>query len=221
MNDEPKNEVAKLDMLADLPQKYDDSAFDAATKSGKYLPRLELKTSNSEKCKDGSFPINHYALVRDQHMKDLGKDVDCAIIAWRPKAVNFGEMVIAVFDHEDPQFKKIEDDAEVNSQGNQYGVEFLVWLPEVKEFATFFMGSKTARRESPVVKALLGQAATLKSHKIPHKKYDYFGPTATSCSTPFEMPDRAELLEVVEKFNNPPKTEIEQEDESSGDDRAR
>ena len=71
-----------------------DEAFDASTKSGNYLARMQLMTANSEKCKGGDFPINHYALVTGSNMVDIGKDVDVLVISWRPKAI----ALRAVFD---------------------------------------------------------------------------------------------------------------------------
>ena len=65
----------------------DDDVFKAATKSGDYLPRLQLLTSNSEIVKDGKFPMNHFAIVRDQNNQDIGESVDVLVVAWRAKAI--------------------------------------------------------------------------------------------------------------------------------------
>jgi hypothetical protein len=95
-------------------------------------------------------------------------------------------------------------------------------LPGIQEFATFFCGSKSARREAPNIKKLLTKPATFKSKKISNKKYTWFGPSVTTCSTPFEKPDVAKLQEIVNKFNSPPDTsaEVIKEEEEGDNERA-
>lgn len=215
------NDLVKVEDLQDLPlQKYDDKAFELAQSSASYLPRLQLLTSNSDKCKSGEFPTNHYALINDQKFDDLGVNVDCLPVAWRPKALETGDEVISVYDPNDAEFARIQERSlnETNS-GCMFGPEFLVWLPGVKRFATFFMGTKSARRESSALKDRLQKGVTLGSQKIETKKFTWFAPKVSACSTPFEMPSRDALIEAVEGFNNPPKSEVEKV--SSSDDRAR
>jgi len=203
--------------------KYDDSVFKETTKSGDYLPRLQLMTSASEKCKSGEFPINHYALIRDQNFDDLGEAIDLLVVTWRPKALEIGEEVVSVFDPEHAEFKRIQDKSSEADSGCMYGPEYLMYIPAKKMFATFFCGSKSARREAPNIQNKLGQAATLKAKKIETKKYTWFAPSCTICSTPFEAPDTEELKKAVEKFNNPPATSVEvvEEDKEGGEERAR
>jgi hypothetical protein len=189
-------------------QKSDD-AFALATKTGDWLQRLQLMTSNSKKCKDGSFPVNNYALVDGSNLTDLGKTVDVLVITWRPKAIEMGEEIITIYDPADPEFKRIQVKADIKDSGCMFGIEFLVWVAEQKLFATFFMGGKSSRREAPNVKALMRKAATLKSHLIKGKTFDWQSPCVTVCSTPFDTPDIEALKEEVEKFNNPPKSDIE------------
>jgi len=205
------DELVKADDLAGLLgiQKYDDAAFDAAAAGTAYLPRLQLLTSNSKLCKSGAFPTNHYALVRDQKHDDLGKNVDVLIVVWRPKALETGDAVISCFDPEDAEFVRIQEKSGQKDSGCMCGPEFLVWIPSVKAFATFFMGTKSARRESANVKARVTKSATLGSQLCKNKKFEWFAPECSACSTPFEMPPKALLMETVEKFNNPPKSEIE------------
>lgn len=203
--------------------KHDASVFEAVTKVGDFLPRLQLMTSNSKKCKSGDFPINNYAIVDGQNFIDLGSAVDVLMVTWRPKALEMGDEVIAVYDENDEQFKRIQEKADEKDSGCMFGPEYLVYVPQVKKFTTFFMGSKSARREAPNANARLKKAATLKSKEITTKKYNWYAPTVSPCSTPFEMPESEVLKEQVDKFNNPPVSEVERvEDEpKAGDDRAR
>ena len=197
-------------------QKYSDKDFDLSTKTGSYLPRLQLLTANSEKCKKGEFPINHYALVQDQNFMDVGENVDVLLVAWRPKAIEIKDEIIAVYDPTDKEFERIQLVADEKDSGCMFGPEFLVWIPGSKKFATFFMGSKSSRREAPNVKALLRKAATMKSHIVETKSYSWFVPSVTPCSTPFDMPEMDTLKVEVEKFNNPPVSEIEKVEAGAG-----
>jgi len=191
-------------------QKWSQEDFQKVVTSGSYLPRLQLMTANSDPCKSGEFPINHYALVQDKIYKDLGLQVDILLIAWRPKALDMGgEIVIAEYDPESESFKAIIAKSETKDSGCMYGPEYLVWIPAAKSFGLFFMGSKSARRESPNLISRLLKASTLKSKKIETTSYTWYCPQVTPCSTPFEIPDQEDVKEQVQKFNNPPKQEVQ------------
>jgi hypothetical protein len=204
------------DEVSSIPAKYDDEAFDAAT-SAKYLPRLQLMTSNSGKCKSAEFPINHYAIVRDQNFEDLGKSCDVLVVDWRPKALEIGEQIVSIFDHESPEFKRIQVEAEGKDSGCMWGPEFLVYVPASGVFATFFMGTKSSRRESPALKALLHKAATLTSHEIKTPAFTWYAPQVTKCTTEFDLPDKESLKEVVDKFRSPDATEVERVEDTEGE----
>lgn len=204
-------------------EKFSDDDFALATKAGDYLPRLQLMTANSDKCKGGEFPINHYALVSGQNFTDLGEALDIAVVTWRPKALEIDEEIISVYDPEDAEFKRIQAKSDEKDSGCMFGPEFLVYIPSKEQFATFFMGSKSSRREAPNLRARVGKAATLKSHFIETKKYSWYAPTIVPCSTPMDIPPVEAIQEQVEKFNNPPASEVEKipEEEVSDDKRER
>lgn len=217
------NEIVKAGDLANLDVvKYSDDAF-ASTRQGggDFLPRLQLMTANSAKCKAGEFPTNHYALVASQDYNDLGKNVDVLLVTWRPKALEIGENIVSSFDPSSETFQEIQRKAQQPNSGCMYGPEFLVYVPN-HGFATFFMGSKSARRESASVKALLKQPVTLSSRLIKTKSYSWFAASCSSCSTPLsEMPSRDELLEQVEAFNNPKESDTEIVSDENTETRAR
>ena len=199
----------------------DDKMFADATKIGDYLPRVQLMTSASEKCKKNEFPVNHYALIQGQNYIDLGAEADVAVIDWRPKAIEIGDEIISVFDSKDPEFERIQLKSDEKDSGCMFGPEFLIWVPTHKQFATFFMGSKSSRREAPAVKALIQKAATLKSHFIETKKFSWQSPTITVCSTPFDLPEEEDLVKNLTKFKNPPKQEVERVDAATSEGQAR
>lgn len=218
MAEEKKNEIAKLGELA--PSKYDDSVFDEIAKSGDFLPRLQLMTANSGPVKDGEFSVNHYAMVDNGNLIDLGKEVDVAVIAWRPKALDTSEN-IGSFEPESELYQQIKEKSKISNSGCMYGPEFLCYIGSRKAFVTFFMGSKSARKTANKVKSFVKKFATLKSVKIDNKKYTWFAPSVTKCSSEFPLPPLDELTDKVDKFNNPQSADVKKADSSDSGDRAR
>lgn len=199
----------------------DASALAKTVQSGDYLPRLQLMSSNSDKCKKNEFPINHYAMVRDQTFIDLGTDVDVLIIAWRPKALEIGEELISSYDQDCDTFKSIQERSAQQNSGCMYGPEFLVWIPEQEAFATFFMGSKSARREAPNVHAKLQKSGTLSSKLVETKRYKWQTAIIKGCSTPFDPPDQDKMQKEVDKFLDPKESDLEIAEDGDGEKRAR
>lgn len=198
----------------------DDKTFDSMS-SGGFLPRLQLMGSSSTAVKEGKINQGHYALVRGKdQIEDLTKEVNVVVLAWRPQALEIGaETVLSVYNPKHPDFSRIAEKSEEADSGCMYGPEFLVWVPSHKVFATFFMSSKTARREAPQLKGLLGRAATLKAQLIKAKKYAWHGPVVTPCSAPLDLPNMEEAQVEVNKFNNPPENETEKAPEAGDRDR--
>lgn len=206
-----------------VPQQPGDDIFNSVANGGKYLPRIQMFGGNSEAVKSGKVPMAHYALVtgKDQY-QDLGDTVDSVPIAWRPKAMDVGgEEVISVHDHTDPEFARIQAQSEVKDSGCMFGPEFLLWLPDIKKFVSLFMSSKTARREAPAIRDRIGKPTTLGVTYIKTQKYSWHGIVAKPCSTPFDLPTDEAVEEEVEKFLNPPKTEVERVDAAADTGRAR
>lgn len=218
-----EEETALVKNEALPPQVYNEEDFLLSTKSGDWLPRLQLMTSNSDICKEGKFPVNHYSLIQSQNNRDMGTDVDVLVIAWRPKAIEMGDEVITVFDTKHPEFIRIQEKSTEQNSGCMFGPEFLVYIPTIKEFATFFMGSKSTRREAPGVKARMLKGGTLKSHLVKTAKFTWQVPICVPCTTPFEIPEENEIKEQATKFLNPPATTIEKvsEAEKAQSERAR
>lgn len=188
----------------------DDKSFEQISSVG-FLPRVQLMGSNSNAVKEGQIGQGHYALIRGKdQVQDLTKEVPVVVLSWRPKAMEItSESVISVYNPKSSEFDRIAKKSEESDSGCMYGPEFLLWVPSLKAFATFFMSSKTARREAPQLKGLLGKAALLKSQLIKAKKFAWHGPVVTPCSQPLDLPDLDEAREQAQKFNNPPENETE------------
>jgi hypothetical protein len=191
--------------------KTDDEAFGLTTASNTYLPRLQLMTSNSQKCKDGEFPINNFTLTDSTVFDDLGKEVDVLVLAWRPFALDTsGDSIISAYDPATEIFQKIVEKADTTqNSGCIHGPQFLVWVPSKKKFATLTFGSVSARKEAATVKNLMHKACTLKGKKIETKKYTWYVTTGVPCNTPFDLPAEDQYKAQIEKFINPPASEVE------------
>lgn len=199
--------------------KYDEKDFALATKAGDYLPRVQFMTSNSDKCKSGKFPINHYALVRGKDYQDLGDELDVLVVEWRPKAIEMGDSIITSFNPKSEEFARIQAKAGDTNSGCMYGPEFLVYIPSVKEWATLFMGSKSSRNESGNMRTRLQKAATLKGQELSNKNFTWYSISVVACSTPFSLPNTEEIVEQRNKFLNPSESEITTDSEESSRER--
>lgn len=200
--------------LANTPSKWTEDDFAVAASGGgaDYLDYIKLMTSNSAECKDGSFPINHFALMIGDVAKDLGSEFDAVLISRRPKAVQFGgDAPITSYDVKSDLFQNIAAQSTEADSGCMFGTEYLMWIPAVKKFATFLFGSKSARKESKVVNDFIGHGVTFKAKKCETAKYTWFIPTCYECSslTQSDLPDMEKLESENNKFNNPEEPKIE------------
>lgn len=204
------------------PAKYaDDKAFGAVASGGDWLPRLQLFGGNSDAAKEGKIPMGHYGVVTSKDtIIPVGPEVDCLVLSWRPKAMSLnGDDILTNYNPQSAIFQDIVARSELPDSGCMFGPEFLLYLPGVKRYVTFMMGSKSSRREAPNLKTILeGQrAATLKVALLAGKKFKWHNPVATRCSTPFELPTDIEALKkVVEAFNNPKESDVEPLTKSEG-----
>ena len=211
-------------LLADQTSKYaDETALSKVTKVGDWLPYVALMGGNSLEVKRGEFPIGHFCLKKNKKMIDLGKEFIMYLLSWRPKAMMFEPKVLSYFDTESEDFKKIVARADsTKNPGCGYGPEYLIWLPEVKEFATYFLSSKTGRNESPNIQAILKttRLCKQKSHLIETEKYSWHGPTTLACDLEIPLPPIELAKQELDKFNNPPAAVEEVAEEAESDSRS-
>lgn len=189
-------------------------AWDSIITAGSYLPRIQLFGGNSDAVKEMKISIGHFGLVKNKDtIESLTTEVNCIPINFRFKALRLKDgQVISIFNHLNPEFKKIQDESGTEDSGCMYGVEFLLWLPNQGEgmFVTFYLSSKSSRREAPNLRALLLKAATLKSTLVSKGKFKWHSPVVTACSTPFaNLPDSEEVRKQSEKFVNEKDSAIE------------
>jgi hypothetical protein len=203
-----------------IPTKADDQSFDLAVANGNYLPRVSLKTSNSQQCKDGTFSVNHFAFEDGSIIKDLGQEINVLVVSWRPIALEIIDgQPHSVYDASSAEFKRIQDKAGEPESGCLYGIEFLIWLPAIKKFGTFGFTSKSSRKEAPICRALLGKWASISAKKIQTARFTWFSPSVKGSSIPGELPTPEVFEKAKSQWENP--TPAKGEPAPAADGRAR
>ncbi len=203
-----------------LPARYDDKVFNDMAAGSAYLPYLTLGGLNSQLVAEKQIGAGEYGVVSQKKCTRLGEEVDIIPVDWQPMAMRvIDNTVTTVTDPNDIEFKRIMSESEVKDSGCMYGPCFLIYIPKVAKFATYFMSSKTARREAPNLKELMLKGATLKSHLIapPKSKYKWYGPLVTPCSKALDVPTIDDVKEAALKFREvPPKSDVETVDAPAG-----
>jgi hypothetical protein len=211
VNNDEINALASLSQEMGLASNVTEESFDLLS-SGTFLPRLQLFGASSNACKEGIIAIGHYGLTttKDQ-VTDIGTELNCYPLSMRLKAMRLGDQIVNFFDPASKEFKEVMEESKDADSGALCGPEFLLYLPEQNKFVTFFMCSKTMRRQAPKMKALLQppRAARLRVNLIRTKKYSWHGPVIDPCSVPLPTPDIERARDEIEVFNNPKSSEIE------------
>lgn len=194
-----------------VPDKYTEAAFDDLATVGNYLPYVQLCGSTSDSAKRGIIPIGNHALFKGKAIIDLGKNVQCWICAWRPIALlTSGEKPVAFYDPNSEGFKKIREIANRGNFGDGAlcGPQFLIFIPG-HGFATYLMGSKTAKNEAANFKGLIDKCAIISAKFIENKKYSWHGPQIVAASEQFETPSIEEYHAILTEFKNPQEVTVE------------
>ncbi len=194
---------------ANIHEQFDDMV-------SSFLPRLQLFDSNSKPCKQKLVNQGHYGLVVNGNVSDLGDEIKLFIVALRSKAMDLNNGVRSYYDPTNIEFTRIQGRSKIKNSGCMCGPEFLVYMPDLRKFATFFMSSPTLKREAPNVKSQLGKACTLRSRLIDDGKYTWYGPVSSACSVPLDPPPADKMHAEIEKFKNPPVEETETVEEKPG-----
>lgn len=217
-----ENAIVPADQVTALATQNDDTFKAMTADMQSFLPRIQLGGGQSEAVKEGKLPMAHWGLFQGESIIDLGAEVDVIVLAWQPKAMDTSsDPPVSVIKYDDPKFVEIKEKSAVENSGCMWGFEFLVYIPKQEQFAAYFMASKTARREAPAVKALIGRTATLKIKFIKNAKYSWHGPQVTPCSTPYEVPTAEEMQDAAKKFASVTTSNVEKVEASAEGERAR
>lgn len=201
--------------LSQVPDKYDENIYKKLSQATTYLPRLQLFSNKSDAVTNSLIEGNHYGLVVNKKITDLGREVKVFIIARRPKAMDLSnkEAIVNSYKPDSDIFQSIIDRSEIKDSGCMYGIEYLIWIPSQKEYCTLFLGSKSGRGESSLFSEQLGKAATLKSRTASNKKFVWQMATCSPCSESIELPtDQEEFNKTIQSFINPPDAELSKAD---------
>lgn len=214
------NETTELQEVAPTDiAPLDMDALNVVSKAGSWLPRCQFFSGKTKEVQEKKIEANHFAIIRDKKMTDLGERFECLVIYARAKAMRFGEKIITCFDPKpDPAtrqatgiFADIMTTAESSNDeeklSNMYGPEYLLWVPG-QGFCTFFMGTKSARRESQHLTGLVGGAATISSKLAKTKKYSWYTPQIDKSAGTFDIPSREEIAAEALKFKNEKGSEV-------------
>jgi len=215
-------------MKIEKPLVKQDESITSLTKTADYLPQIRIYGSEAEIVKEGKFPMGHLGCYFSQdNVVDLDTECDFLVVAYRPRASLFGgDQPISYYGKivdgdwsYSTSFLDTKKRAMAKEKSYLVGLEFLLWVPTIKTFALFFMGTPTLRRESPNLLALEGKAAILKIKLIKTAKYTWHGVEIVECKVPFDLPEAETLQVQVNKFYKPEDSAVELATESS--DRAR
>lgn len=225
---EPQNQLSIPESAGPLVV-YSPEDILASTAGAEYLPRLQITAMNSKLVAGRkALPGDLVCVWTAENLKQLGQEQDILFITMRPKALRIDEKagtILQYFNRNSDEFKKVQADSMVNDSGCMFGIEFLVYVPQIDAFAGFFCGSKTNRREAPAILKLMNKKpdtelpeygpamVTIKSFLIETTKYQWFGFKAIKCSAaPAKEPNPDELIEQIKKFNHPPESKVEKVD---------
>lgn len=222
-----------LATMADLyTQEVDNQDVTSMTKTGDYLPRIQVMGSNSNPVKEDKIPQGVFGIFYGtSQLRNLGKEFEMLSVAMRPKAMRVGGTPdgnpISFFDRNSLEFQQIVKEAANKDSGCIYGPDFLVWVPAENTFAELFCSNPTMRNAAPDLLKLMekertpegrikyGPAVALVRIKyIKNKKFSWHGGEFLPLSTPLKNPADADLwqkqLQIeVTKFRNPPTKQVE------------
>lgn len=212
---------------------------EAVAVSTAFLPRLQVNNGLSALVAEGKAGIGTLALVyTKEKFVDLGKGVAVLALSVRAKALLMpdGGSPIAYYDQKSDDFVKVQKKAEEGTMnGNMFGPEFLIWIPSQNTFATFYFSSDSMRRVAPQLLQIMKKdpnngaaglqpaAAKIAPEMVKGKKHTWWVVSCNSESTPLPTPQPGFVKRLkleLEKFNNPPVSEVEQ-DEAADTSRAR
>jgi hypothetical protein len=182
-----------------------------------FLPRFSLCTDRSAKVMNGEFPKNHFAFIKGQSYMDLGESADIFFLSARPKAMRISEDTIDVC--YDPKivktpegknaitglFKEIIDQSLEKDSGCMWGTEFLIWIPKISEFASFFFGSITLRNSVKDAYRYMQRFCTTVPVLIKTKR-PYYSTELRPCLNVLAFPPADLANAEIARFKNPPET---------------
>jgi hypothetical protein len=186
----------------------DDSTFNAIAKSGSWLSRFQLFSAKADAVALGKIAPGRYGIVDGDKIIDLGTEVIVSVHSWRPQAMFIDKASNTVeinYDTASDRFKQIQERSFTPNSNCLFGPDFLLWVPKAGKWVSFFMNSKTARRQSSGVREAIGQnGIKLGAKLIESKGFKWHGPVVEPFSAPLEpAAPEDEVESQVHNFENP------------------
>jgi len=220
-----------------------DDGFTDLAKGGDFLARLQL-CSKDKYVLGGQIPPGSWGIPESaDKITNLGKSVDVVPFARRPKAVDLSDKaaIINSYDMESAEFKRIRIKAGTKDSGCMFGPSFLVFERSSGRFLEWFCGSKTNRiaaksmypyltlsEEDIAARRLENVEAhgplpfTMNIELLTKGDFKWHAPVVVPCSTPFDEISVKQIIFEMERFLNPPVSDVEKVPENeAGSARAR
>lgn len=190
----------------------EDKQFDAISKSFNFLPRLQLFQPTSQQVTGDLADKGEFGIVSGKDVPHrFGDSVELLPVMYRFKALDMSGETPMAFHHKagetitKPEYLDIVERAKGADSNCSHGPEFLVWVPRAAMFATFHLGSTTARNSGQDVRALMvkGLIGTFKSKLLQSKdgKKKWYGFTVTAYPGGLENSPTQEQLDMeVQRF---------------------
>ncbi len=179
---------------------------------GPWLPRVQLFSSNAGPVKERIFPAGHWGIpVSPSTIVDLGEEVDVVLVATRQRAMQWdGETMTTSCDRESSVFQEIIRLSETDKDsGAMYGPEFLAWVGSQQMFATLFLGSPSARRETLMFMQAINKPGQLYSKLVGRVRRWEIPQVRVTSAFPFDLPAATTTKKAWEKFTKVEETEAE------------
>jgi hypothetical protein len=214
------NDNSQLALLAStgIASRYDDTIFNDLTIQGGFLPRLNLYTARSKIVQKDLFKANHYGVVvgKDK-LTDLGENVICVPLAYRPMALDLREKkAVALFDPSSKAFKDVQADSLIKDSKCMAGIQFLVYVQGFG-LATYYCASKSAKMLAPNIRKLMNQFISLGSHTVEAGEWVYRAPTVTLSNVQFDLPNMEELVAKRNEFTSVGPIQVQEKDQEFED----
>jgi len=188
-----------------------EAAAMTVASTSKFFKRVQVYSGKSAAVNEGIIGVGHFGIkgAGEDVIDDLDKSFDALVCAGKPKAMSInGDMILSYFEEDSDPYKDIIDKSEIKDSGCMYGPEFLLWNPS-RGFFTFFMSSKTLRKDSKSVFSRLRKAANFETRLIKANNYSWHGITCRDCTGFPELPDMELLQETMERFLNEKSSNVE------------
>jgi len=199
--------------------------------AGSFLPRIMILQGLSRMCagRDAKAKPGDIVLVRgkDSLIRNYGDLMPMFVIQRRAKALIFDPAGKgrSFFDPTKKEFSDIEAKASMKPRpkGYLFGPEYLVYVPDVDQLATFFFSTPTMRNRATEMSAQRGLPTIVKSVFIESGGNQWYGPEPEYANSPIGLPEgeawdalMVRIKPTLESFANPPKEGIAEEVDESG-----